>query len=144
MPNVFPVAEIARPAYYDRQPVTYSPLYSGLVGPHALTVRFTYTPPFYYAAFVETATSVIQRYTAAGTPGAVAAQLRFTPYFGGATANFSLLYQMSNVPTNVVNANVTGLGYVAYGDVIDFATQDLSVGGTCVFYGSIKFTEFVY
>jgi hypothetical protein len=143
MPLWQPTQAVARPEYYDRIAVGVLADYSAVVAPHAVVTRWTYTPPGDYAAFVESCNLFAYRLTAAAGAVLATGRLEFLPFYGG-----TYLVTASVVATGLANDSdrrtVTSLGYMAFGDTLRFTTQDASVGGTVLWQGSFKGTEFLY
>lgn len=144
MPQIFTTSEIARPQYYDRQPVPIvaSFLSSGVV-PHALTTRASYSPAYPYAAFIEAITLQVIRQSAAAAQSYQEAFVFFLPYYGG-TYQLLPCTGYSNVPGNVTQQNMSDYGYMAYGDTLQLKTSDPSTGGTGSYSVLLKGTEFLY
>jgi len=143
MPQVYQVSEIARPAYYDRQPISQIPNYNGIVGPHGTTVRVSYSPAFRLAYFIESSLAQVQRITAASAMDVAQTAVIYNPFQGGSIQiSAAILY--NNAVRALIQQQLTQFGYMAYGDTISITTFDLSTGGTCQFLGFIKGTEFVY
>lgn len=143
MARWYQTSEIARPEYYDRQPIPVFCAYSNVVAPAGGTIRATYTPPANYAAFVEVVSLSIRRATAAAPAQAAAFYLNFLPFYGGSFIVLFVTFD-SNVVGDVRGDTLSSLGYMAFGDSINLTTFDFSVGGTLQFTGAAKATEFVY
>lgn len=144
MPQIFTTSEIARPQYYDRQPipVVASFLSSGTV-PHAATIRASYSPAFPYAAFIEAITLQVIRQAVAAPNGYQEAFVFFLPYFGG-TYQLLPCTLYSNVIGAVAQQNMSDYGYMAYGDTLQLKTSDNGTGGSGAYSTLLKGTEFLY
>ena len=143
MPLWQPMDAIARPAYYDRDAIPVFMNYNASVGPHGSTLRASYTPPFAYAAFIESLYMLGMRSGAAAPVGFTDASFRLTPFYGG-TVIVSYLIWNNNTLYFQEKMALTSYGYMAYGDVIDFRTSDGSTGGTTIYALAMKGTEFLF
>lgn len=141
--RVFPVDQIARPAYYDRQPVNVIGSYQALVAPHAVVTRWSYSPAFPFAAFIETVNVLTMRISAAGPLGISQATIAFAPFTGG-SANIVNALLSSNTVGQTTAIPLSSLGYMAYGDTVSATTQSSDTGGTVFYVASFKGCEFVY
>lgn len=142
-PQIYQTEQIARPVYYDRQPVPAFASYSAGLGPHGFTVRATYSPAYPYAAFIENCYVSVQRTGAAAAVFRAYTSILFTSFLGP-----SGFMGLSSITDNVVNHwehfNQSDVGYMAYGDMIQIGTENGDTGGVVAFNGTIKGTEFLY
>jgi hypothetical protein len=143
MPQIYTVEQIARPAYYDRQPIAVFTGYANIVGPHATTLRASYSPPGGYANFGEIVMLGAIRATAAPGNALASAIMNIAPFYGG---EFSV--GQANLDNLGVGAEktviLTQVGYIAFGDTLKFYTVDGSAGGTIQYNLYFKGTEFLY
>lgn len=143
MPLWQPSNAIARPAYYDRDPIPAIANYADQIPPAGSTVRASYIPPNGYAAFIEAMFLFTYRGVVAAAPSIVQFYVNFRPFTGG-------VYRVAQVQqnTNVLFEDKTlvsgNFGYMAFGDQIDLITFDGSTGGQQAFGGTVKGTEFLY
>lgn len=117
--------------------------YQSLLGPHAVTTRWTYTPPFRFAAFVEVANVFVMRIGVTAVLAISQATLVFLPFYGG-TANIVNAMLSNNTTGEFTSVPISSLGYMAYGDTLRFDTQTGDTTGTCIYLGSFKGSEFLY
>lgn len=143
MPRWYAGSDTARRIYYDRDPIPIYAAYGGTVGPHGLAVRASYTPPIGYAAFIEVISFLNVRHVLATTPVFSTTELKFYPFYGGVVP-ISIQLFPNNVTYQSMALQLTGYGYLAYGDVLEIATQNLDAGGTVQFQATLKGTEFLY
>lgn len=143
MPIWQPSKVLARPTYFDRDPVMVASTYSATVAPHGQTARVTYTPPVNRAAFIEILFLFTYKSTAAGAPGLVQATALFTPD-GGAGVVVARAQTDSNVIGLASLVQFTSFGYMQGGDTMTILTIDPSTGGTQSFTTTVKGTEFLY
>lgn len=143
MPQFFQTTQIARPAYYDRQAIGVLNAYAATLAPHALTTRWTYTPVNGGAAFIETIALEAIRTAVAGALSASAVNIVFAPFYGG-----SFVLAGANIFDNVLyskdEAQITSLGYMAFGDTLSLQTVDTDTGGQIFMRGTFKGSEFVF
>lgn len=143
MPRWYTGRDVARPAYYDREAIPCLGFSNVGVGPHANIIRVSYGPAFPYAAFIETMITTLQRNVAAAPVGLVNAYWELVPFFGGSTIIDSEAFTDNTVGYRL-NQVISQLGYMAYGDLLQFRTFDLGTGGSVGYLGSFKGTEFLY
>lgn len=143
MPLWQPTNAISRPVYYDRIPVPVLANAGVAVAGHATVVRWSYAPPTSYAAFIESIYSQVSR-VAVGAPSATANDtFNFLPFFGGTDPiMINSLFDLAALSTQQIT--LTSFGYMAYGDALEFTTQDGSTGGLVFHAGYFKGTEFLY
>lgn len=110
-------------------------------GPHATTMRWSYTVPTGKKAFIESYEIFEQIVTAAGTPGTRIIQLRITPS-GGSITVWVFLVLKSNNPGDTQSVFAGHSGILLAGDVLQSDTYDDSTGGTVAYIASSKITEF--
>lgn len=144
MPLWQPSKVLARPAYYDRDPLMVQGGYNSSLAPHATTLRISYAPPFQRAAFVELINLFIIRVGVAGAAGLSA--LWWQASLAGSGVFYKVAYSaIDNVAVATSNQNVvTSLGYFAYNDQLQAYTLDAATGGTVYYDTSFKGTEFLY
>ena len=132
----------SRPDYYDRAAINQSLLYTAAgIGPHAATIRWTYTVPAGSRAFVDVISENIIRDGVAGVVGVQSLYLLYTPS-GGGTIIIYPIHLYNNALYSEVWSHVTGFGALLAGDAISQVTLDLSTGGTGNYNGSAKIFEF--
>lgn len=143
MPQVFQVQQIARPAYYDRQPFATTCAWDVSVAPHGTTTRASLQVSANEAAFIELGFLRNIRVTAAGTLGQSSTLVFYTPL--GEAAQL-VLVNYFNDNTLLVNYQqvLQQLGYMREGDLLEVKTTDTGVGGTVAYQGAIKGTIFLY
>jgi hypothetical protein len=126
----------ARAAYYDRNATTVSGNYIATVGPHASTVRFTYTCPSGRKAYIEAATSHVLRATAATTAGGISV------FIGTSTIRATDHWVVNNT-VNYFERQVQATVITIYaGGVYSGTTNDGSTGGTVDYNLQMTGTEF--
>jgi len=133
---------VARPDWYDRNPISKNDNYDILdITPHSTTTRLTYTVPAGKKAMLEILQATVRRRTAATTLGRAYALWQFTP-----SGDLTKILLFSRVEDNTVGAkddHALGTTMAMYaGDRIDGNTYDGSTGGTCDYTLSYKITEF--
>lgn len=143
MPLWQPSKTLARPQYYDRDPVPVAASYLATVAPHGSTIRASYSTAYPYAAFIESLIVDIIRVTAAAAVGPVSGHWEFLPFSGG-TYRLQWVYFVDNTLQVQRAQEGNSFGYMAFGDTIQFVTVDGSTGGTNFYLGSMKGTEFYY
>lgn len=110
------------------------------VAPHAFTDRNTYTVPAGKRALLTSATIALQRVTAAAPIGRYQSTIYVT--LNAASADVTRLLAVDNT-VNFLNQMSLGLQvWLAAGDTVKWATEDLSTGGTVSYWGSFTYTEF--
>lgn len=143
MPLWQPTKSLARPAYYDRDPVPVYGAVNATFAPHGVTQRASYTPPTDYAAFIEFIQYTHIRTAAAAPAASSNLYWDFLPFYGG-TVRVLWSYFLDNTVNLVKTGQIDGYGYMAYGDTLQLFTQDASTGGTMSYQSSMKGTEFLY
>lgn len=128
---------VARPMYWDRNPVTTSNGYYNTVGPHSNTTRFTYTVPSGRKAFIDSGSVNVNRITAATVAGQVRVALA-TPTL----SNVLTLFTYSNTVGFADKSVVGGSLLILAGAVLEGTTEDTSTGGTILFTIYAHGTEF--
>jgi len=133
---------IARPAWYDRNPLVVWRQYSGaLVAPHSSTERWTYTVPAGKKAYLEVAFAYTTRRTTATTAAQLTIIVSFTPS-GGTTAAIMELSHWDNTLYISRTQNLAMSIVMLVGDTLNATTSDASTGGTNDFIITAKLTEF--
>jgi len=133
---------VARPEWYDRNPIDATLAYQGLaIGPHSITLRGSYTVPAGKKAFLESLYLLVYRVTAATTVGSCMARVDYTPA-GGTTKVFCLVIFTNNTADFNVDHILGNCGCMRAGDQLAIYTADGSTGGTVSYYETIKVTEF--
>jgi hypothetical protein len=141
MPQVFQVTQIARPNYYDRQPISISQFYTNGLAPHVSTVRSTYTVPANRVAFMELFFLNAYRSTAAVAADIVQAYVEYVPNGGGSSRILQVQFVNNAVFAGDRN-QAPSFGYMKGGDIIRTVTFDGSNGGTCSYLLAFKGIEF--
>jgi len=133
---------IARPAWYDRNPVQRADSYlASDLAPHTETTRLTYTVPSGKKAMIEEISGRVLRTAAATTLGRARAKIALTPSGG----SMKVLVEAKILKNTVGDTDVQGFPAsmtLLAGDRLDLITDDMSTGGTCDFHLSYKITEF--
>lgn len=127
--------------FYQANAITRA-LGSNVTGfaPHVFTDRNTYTVPAGKRALLTSATIAIQRVTAAAPIGRYQNTIYVT--LNAAAADVCRIIAIDNT-VNFINQMSLGLQvWLAAGDTIKWATEDLSTGGTVSYWGSFTYTEF--
>jgi len=133
---------VARPAWYDRNPISRIDHYWGLtVAPHALTTRLTYTVPAGKKAILEALQVRCIRRTAATTVGLVYAVAYITPS-GASEKELLDCYLFTNNVGDKDGQALQGTVTLFAGDVLGLKTYDGSTGGTVDYFLAYKLTEF--
>lgn len=143
MPLWQPTTAVARPAYFDRDPIPVNPSFYGIIPPHGFTTQATYTPAFGYAAFIEEMVLTVVRTNVAAPAGVVNDWIIFLPFFGGYMYPV-FLYDVLATAFDSRQLNVSSFGYMAYGDTLAINTSDVSTGGFMLHNLAVKGTEFLY
>ena len=129
-----------RQQWYDRNPITSVQQYEAAgIAPHALTTRWTYTTPSGKKAYVENAAAFVFRETAPGAAG------RAGCYVQVVATNASQLAIGEEISTAVgvsVGRTSGQNATLLAGNVCRCQTVDLSTGGTYLYRGTAKLTEF--
>jgi hypothetical protein len=134
--------QIARPEWWDRNPITNSIQYVATgVAPHGATQRASYTVPAGKKAYVDMVLLTVRRDLAAGAAALAAAYATYTPSGGTETR----LFQQGDFQ-NTVNAGqqatITQFGFLGVGDAVKLYTLDASTGGTYTYLIGAKITEY--
>jgi len=137
-----PTPLVARPAWYDRNPVQKVYRLQELAqSPHTLTKKKEYVCPSGKKAMVEFLSLHICRVTAASSAGIVQAYWALQPSGESSTLFMACRMRKNNVgDSETVNAG-TSLMLLA-GDKLQLYTEDTSTGGTCDYVAGYKITEF--
>jgi len=124
-----------------RNPKQVVPTYSGIVAPHALTVRWIYDVPAGRQAVVELLTCITQRATVASAAVLADNYIKLTTAAG---ANILLVEAgINSVTVGVRVAHVVGTALTLYErDRLTGYTSDGSPDGTVAFIVGAKITEF--
>jgi len=140
--RVGPQPIIARPAWYDRNPIQIvADFESWSAGPHTVTDRLTYTVPAGKRALLELAQVKLYRVTAATTAGIARIILALTPS-GGSTEYILEAHIRGNTVGDKDSAEIASALILMAGDALVLKTVDPSTGGTIDYVGSYKITEF--
>lgn len=133
---------IARPTYYDRNPVAKAFTYdAAAVAPHAQTTRWTYTVPAGKKAQLQTSTFMLERDAAAAPAGYTRSQIVYTPSGGGNFAIYVVEFVNAGVDAN--RSSNIGLGMTLLaGDQLISQTQDGSTGGSVAYVVGSTLQEF--
>jgi len=132
---------VARPDWYDRNPVVQNNYYTGVVVPHTETERWTYTVPAGKKAMVEHLSLFMRRTTAPTTVGLAALIIYYRPSSGGETILCGIEFSDATAETYralALGHNITMLA----GDRLRAATFDLSTGGYVKYVAAAKVVEF--
>jgi len=133
---------LARPAWYDRNPLTRWQTYIGSnVGPHAETTRWTYTVPAGKKATVELTYLYVRRASAPTTASQISVDVKFTPS-GGSAATVVRAETFTAVTTDVISITNPIAMFLGVGDVLAVTSSDASTGGTVNYILTAKITEF--
>lgn len=128
--------------WYDRNPKrVVDKWFSYSIGPHALTVRWSYTVPTGKNAFIERLISKIYRAEAATSGALVYAHINITP-FGEAPATMVWAHTRTNLVGDMDRGAVGHCGVLSAGDEIKASTSDVSTGGSLDYLLACKITEF--
>lgn len=131
---------VARPAYYDRNATAAISSYSGVLAPVTYTIRWTRTIASGKKAYLEVATVVTNRITAAAVVGSAEGFFRLTS--GASTIDLVSTQYLSNT-VNVITEKSLAIPVTVYaGETIDGYTHDGSTGGTVYIQVACKFTIF--
>ena len=128
--------------WYDRNPKSVLKRYVATdVAPHATTERWSYTVPKGKKAFIEYIGVLIQRITAAGTPGQVTACIDLgvedaTPV--SMMAAILITNTAGDIDRDSIGQSLT----LNAGEVLKCSTTDLSITGTVRYICVAKITEF--
>jgi len=133
---------VARPAWYDRNPISRVDSASADgVTPHGATDRLTYTVPAGKKALIEQADAKIWRQTAATTAGEVFVAFTVTP--GGGSQQFVMRDAFfTNAVNDSAKLSMSPNMTLKAGDVFTIATFDGSTGGTTRYRLGYKLTEY--
>ena len=131
-----------RPEYYDRAPLPQLLNFSAFaLGPHAATVRASYTVPSGKRAYIELARSFIRRNTAATAVSEVRGTINLNST--DALTNTLVHTEFLDNATTARHDQVVGVsGLLVAADVVRILTQDAGTGGTCSYYLTAKAVEF--
>jgi len=137
-----PTPLVARPAWYDRNPVTKSNEYLGTtVAPHSGTKRLEYECPSGKKALVELLQCKVTRAEAATTVG-----LPFAYWVHWKSeAEYSHILFAEVRGNNVGDSDKAEVGQsivLLAGEKLQGYTQDTSTGGSCDYFLAYKITEF--
>lgn len=133
---------VARPDWYDRNPVTRFRAWNAVnLAPHTSTQRWTYTVPAGKKAQLELVQVKVMRATAPTTPGYAYANIRFTPSGGSVDTLIQATIRTGTVGDT--DQTVLGVcGVLQAGDTIEANSADGSTGGTIDYFATLKITEF--
>jgi len=140
--RVGPQPIIARPAWYDRNPIQQVDYYTGqTVAPHGVTIRCTYTVPAQKKAIVESLQVNLVRRATATTAGVAGAYAMLTPN-GGTAEEILDSHIFANTIGDKDGQAQQGALTLLEGDKLDLKTYDGSTGGTVDYFVAFKLTEF--
>lgn len=142
MPQIYQTTQIARPQFYDRNPVMSILSYNaGGVAPHAVTTRTSLTVPAAKKAWLDGLWLRITRQTAPAGAGLVQILCPYTPSGGGAA--YMNWLEMSNGAAGFSTyKDVVQLGFLNSGDLLQIQTVDPSAGGTVDYTLACKSTTY--
>ena len=123
---------LGRPSYYDRTPVATAGSFSNILGPHALTSRWSITASATQKIFFDSGIVVATRYTAATVLGAAGATID-TP-FGN---TITVAYLLSNTVGTQYQSSLAGSLLVLPGATVYGMSFDGSTGGTVNYYNYV-------
>jgi len=133
---------VARPDWYDRNPITHVGGWTGLdVAPHSQTPRFTYTVPAGKKAMVEILHGLIMRKTAATTLDNAEVWWQIYPGGGGGVTVITQILHSNTVGNKDTQALGPSLTLLP-ADQLRCYTIDVSTGGTHDWSVGYKITEF--
>jgi len=131
---------VARPAYYDRNAIAAISSYGAVVAPAYYVTRWTRTIAAGKKAYIEVATSVINRATVASV--AATQEGFFTLTSGASTIDLVSTQSLSNT-VGVLTEKSLSIPVTLYaGETLDGKTNDQSTGGTVYLQVAAKFTIF--
>lgn len=110
-------------------------------GPHATTVRFTYTVPAGRFAELELLAVLLYRNAGAGVAGQWQGYIQYTPSGGAANVLLNLVSNLAAVDTNG-HREWGGTMKMQAGDKLEAITFDLSTGGAAIYVLSAVATEY--
>lgn len=142
MPLWFQTTQVARPHFYDRNPVMSIVAFDiGGIGPHGTTNRTSFTVGVGKKAWLDSLFMFQGRSGVAGAPGVVTSRATYTPAGGGAT--FLVKNEtVFNVVGNSKDLILPVEGFMNTGDLVQLQTTDTSTGGTMDYAVSTKTTTF--
>ena len=123
---------LGRPAYYDRNPTAVAGSFSNILGPHALTVRWTITASATQKIFFDSGITVVTRYTAATVLGNVGTSID-TPF--GNTITIAFVF--SNTLGTQTQSSLAGSLLVLPGASVYGMSFDTSTGGTIYYFNYV-------
>lgn len=142
MPLIFQSTAVARPAYYDRNPITTMvSINLAVVAPHVLTLRASYTVPANKKAWLDSVWLHIVRSNAAAPAGPAEIRCNETTTVVGAQLA-TYVYHNNNTVGFDVTQNLANGGFLGTGDNIQVFTIDTSTGGSCDYDMAVKATQF--
>ncbi len=116
---------VARPVYYDRNPVRTTGGYYAAVAPHSVTTRWTITATAAQKIFIDSISISMMRATAATTSA-----MAFTTVDQPLNTSVSLAFFNNATVGATVEKSPGGSILVLPGDAIAAQTTDTSTGGT--------------
>lgn len=132
----------SRAAWYDRNAVTIMQEFQvNGIGPHPLTIRWSYTVPTGRKANIEVTTLNVIRVTAATSIELYNAQI----YMASASPSHAYcgyIVSIDNTPPVIQSVNVTPTMTLYEGDAMHGADGDGSTGGIVTYQTSMKGSEF--
>jgi len=134
---------VARPDWYDRNPIPTNLYWDAETGPHAATERWTYTVPSGKKALVEVLQCVVKRTVAATTPLTPYTRISYTPS-GGTERSLltAILLSAENAVKDKMESGIGATLTMFVGDRIRAMSADAGTGGTCFYLAAGKVTEF--
>jgi len=132
---------VARPEWYDRNPIHRLYGYSGNLAPHSVTTRWTYTVPAGKKAFLELAAVHHIKTAAATTVVNSYSSILITPS-GGSLTELIAAQIYTNAVGDKDRAETGHAAVLLAGDIIQFNTYNGDTGGTVWHRGVAKITEF--
>lgn len=123
---------LGRPSYFDRTPSAVAGSFSNILGPHALTARWTVTAAATQKIFFDSGITVATRYSAATVLGAAVTSID-TP-FGN---TITVAYLFSNTLGTQYQSSLAGSLLVLPGASTYGMSQDASTGGTVNYYNYV-------
>lgn len=142
MPQVYVVSAVARPAYYDRQPLSIFANHFNSYGPHGTTVRASYGPPEGKAAYIEMVDVLMTRVTAGAGGGPAQSLLYFL--VGGGPSYVIFNPQMYSAVVGAQQlAHADSFGFIEAGDSMQWQTVDQFTAGQVYYQLALKGTQYV-
>lgn len=129
---------VALPLYYDRDPIIITRDFTGAVlGQHAQTERFSWTPTVGHVAFVENMFAIIYVVTAGAANQYSQILFRYKPLDGAEVTMIQMVQGMGVANTSQM-LPINGFGLVKIGDILRAYTINSDPVGTANFVMSFK------